>query len=229
MEYLTPEMFTEDGIEKSLELDIKRKETLEYQLEDLRSQTDSIKSTYFKELLVYERMKKQDPNLIPNKDVLNQLKELSRDPRFNEIKSSMDSMSMEIKQIEEKIESAKNKLGGLFKFHDIDVKNYADKYETYIKTRDKEKFVELMEFIFSKEFKNAKLYIKAHWQRNVKIFMMLVEKAPKEFQTVMKYIVEDEIEMAGKHDYEYMKMMNFGPEDLIRYHKLKLNSLAEGN
>jgi len=216
VEYLTPEMFTEEGIEAALADDIKQKETMEFQLENLRKQVDDIKSKYFKELLIFERKKEHNKSLIPDKVVLEQMKSLERESAYKGIKAQMDSLKISIKEIDEKIEENKKQLIGLFKFSTVDIENYLEKFLKYLDSGDKSIFVDLMEFIFKNEFKNKRLYHIVNLQRNIPIFELLIEKAPDEYKWVFYDILEENYKLNNQYEDWYME--EFSVTD--RYHFL---------
>lgn len=193
MEYLTPEMFTEEGIELSLESEIKQKETFEYQLNGYQTQIDDIKYTYYKELLVYERKKIQNPNTIPNRVVLEQLKQLENNEIYKDIMSKVNSLKKQIKQIDEKVLKMKSKLVGLFQFKQTDCDNYIIKLDEYFKGTLE--FRELMEFIFEKEFKNKRLYKIVSAQRNYPILEMLLLRAPEYINETFNIILQEQTKL----------------------------------
>lgn len=213
MEYLKPEMFTETGVELYLQADIKQQETLQFQLDNLNSQVDSIKSEYFKELLVYERKKIYNNNLVPDKVVLDQLKKLEKDPTFKNIKAQQDSLKIQIKAIDEKIKKAKNKLVGLFQFHKMDVFNYVSKLNDYFD--GKIDFIEVMEYIFDKEFKNKSLYMIIKLQRNYGMLEFLYKKAPKDVQPIISIMIEEHLRIDAEEDKKNMEM--YGLTTLMDY------------
>jgi ribosomal protein S20 len=223
VEYLTPEMFTEDGINEQLKDIIMQKETLEFQLENLRKQVDDIKSVLYKELLVYERKKIQNPNLVPDVTVLTQLKELERSPEYKDIKARMDSLKIQIKQINEVVESKKIKLNNLFRFHTTDLKNYVKKFELYIDTQDVDKFEELMKFIFEKEFQDRRLYTIINLQRNYPVFNLLMEKVPEMYKTIFGYILREQMKINDEYDYNYRTENNTDVTGVLTHLGNKLN------
>lgn len=217
MEYLTPEMFTEAGIESYLANDIKEQETLQFKLDNLNKQVDAIKSEYFKDLLVYERKKIQNPNLVPDKVVLDQLKGLERESAYKNIKAQQDALKIRIKEIDEKIEKMKAKLVNLFKFRETDVVNYAEKFEKYTESGDKNDFIELMEYIFEKEFQNKRLYHIVNFQRNYKIFDILLEKTPDIYKTLFGYIIGEQAAINDTYDYSFREKYGMDVTGLLRH------------
>lgn len=209
MEYLRPEMFTIDGIMQSLKDIVMQKETLEFKFNNLKKQVDTIKSAYYKDLLIYERKKEQNKNLIPDLNVLTQLKDLERTDDYKRIKASMDDLKIQIKQIDDLIESKKNKLSKMFKFHSVDLKNYTLMFEKYLNTKNKLHFEELMATIFEKEFQDRRLYILVKLQRNYEIFNILFEKVPSLYKTVFSYILQEQVNLDSIEDEENFEKYGF--------------------
>ena len=203
MEYLKPEMFTEDGINKQLKETIMQKETAEFQYNTLRKKVDEIKAVMYKELLVYERKKEHNKHIIPDVIVLSQLKELERSPEYKEIKASMDSLKIRIKNLSNIIESKKSKLNKLFKFHRVDLLNYVKKFQQYLNTKNKDIFIDLMKDIFEKEFQSRKLYTIVNLQRNYPIFNILLEKVPNDYKTIFGFILREQLRINDEYDYNY--------------------------
>ena len=80
MKVYTAEMFTVEGVEE-ISKELKQQlETIEYTYNYLLSQIESVKKDNFKELYVYETLKKTNKNLIPDINVLTQYKVYVKKP-----------------------------------------------------------------------------------------------------------------------------------------------------
>jgi hypothetical protein len=206
VEWIVPEMFTEEGIREHYSDIIKQKETAEFKLTQLTIQVDEIKKMYFKELFVYERMKETNPNLVPNVNVLKQLKELERDPTYKDIKMQQDGLKLEIKRFDEILKKAYDSLDKNFKFDTINYKIYLNMMNDYIDGDEKTTFENVMEEVFGNEFGDKKLYKKVALQRGYDVINLLVEKAPDEQKTFFKYLLEWQMEMDTEKDLEYIEL-----------------------
>jgi len=216
MEFHTREMFLSESVESLFADELKRKETLEYKLKFLNDQIADVKKEHFHELFVYETMKKTNPKLIPNKNILIQIKSLERNPTFLEYKKESEEMALEIKKINNIIEKKINETNKNFSFEPYNLKKYGSLMEEFLKEKSEILFDRMMEFIFNIEFNDEILYKKLRIEKNYDVFNLLIEKSPVEYQPMFKYMIEQ----IKVYDYQHeQKLISLGiikePEDII--------------
>ena len=161
-------------------------------------------------------MKKTNPKLIPNKNILIQIKSLERNPTFLEYKKESEEMALEIKKINNIIEKKINETNKNFSFEPYNLKKYGSLMEEFLKEKSEILFDRMMEFIFNIEFNDEILYKKLRIEKNYDVFNLLIEKSPVEYQPMFKYMIE-QIKVYG-YQHE-QKLISLGiikePEDII--------------
>ncbi len=181
MEIYTRDMFTDSGVKVILEPLYTQLEIVEFNHNYILNQIDSVKKEHFKELYVYETMKKTDKSLIPNITVLTQFKTLERDPTFLDFKKQLEITKKEITDLNNQINKALEAVSRNFSFTVYNLKRYLDLQAPAI--YDEAAMTTLMEEIFNYEFNDKSLYLKLRWTRAYHIFGLLVEKSPSDWQS----------------------------------------------
>ena len=228
MEFHTREMFLSESIKDLFVDDLNRKETLEYKLKFLNDQIINVKKEHFNELFVYETMKKTNSNLIPNKEILIQIKSLERNPTYLGYKRETEEMALEIKKIDNMIEKKVNEASKNFSFISHNLLKYGDLMEDYLNNKSEVLFNQMMEFIFNIEFNDKILYRKLRIEKNYDIFNLLLEKAPTDYQPMFKYMILE----IQYYDYQYeKKLISMGiikePQDIVIQMFVDHNKLLE--
>jgi len=216
MEFHTREMFLSESVKNLFVDELKRKETLEYKLNFLNKQIVSVKKEHFHELFVYETMKKTNPDLIPNKDILIQIKSLERNPTFLEYKKESEEMASEIKKINNIIDKKIIETNKNFSFKPYNLQKYGSLMEGFLEEKSEILFNQMMEFIFNIEFNDKILYKKLRIEKNYDVLNLLLEKAPLEYQPMFKYMIKQ----IQEYDYQHeQKLISMGiikePEDIV--------------
>ena len=109
MIYYTPEMFDINSIKKLNPELVMQRETLEFKLQQYQNNFDSFKKMYYMDLFVYERKKEHQPNIIPDKKVLQQIKTLENDDAVKEFRQNIEQLKREISNIENTLKNQATK------------------------------------------------------------------------------------------------------------------------
>lgn len=205
MRIVTREMFDLEFINSKFAEEIKQKEILEFKLNEIESQIIEIKKKYFNALFVYETMKKENPTLVPNKDVLVQIKTLERDENYLKYKEQIDGYKSEIKKITTLLDKERKRLETLFSFKKANVKKYMNLIEKYLTTYSEYDFDKLFEEIFNNEFNDKILWYSVKWLRKYDILELLVEKSQGDDKFIFRGIIDAFDEFFTRFDSEYFK------------------------
>jgi hypothetical protein len=182
-----------NGIKEQLEKLKQEKEINEYKFNKMREKVDEIKSKYFKELLVFERMKEHNPSLNPDFKVLSQMKELETDEMYKKIKQQMDYLKSEIKRIDKEIKKIEKQKNELFKCKNPSVyHNILKKITKGYSTIDELEMVinELAKEIANRELGMITLAPYLKWYVPDDYFEYLIKKCPKDYQPIMRDIYD---------------------------------------
>jgi len=204
--------FTISGLTTILAPLIKERESITFQLDKLESQINNIKKESFKDLYVYETMKKTDKALIPNKDVLVQIKMLERNSTYIEFKKIIEIYKKQLKDVDFQIEYKKKQTANNFSFESINYDKYLTMFDNVLQTEDTKLLDNLMLEICNNEFNNKKLYWDLKWTRNYSVFLLLVENAPQEYRPLIQYILDYRKIFDDLFDDDYFKL---NPNDTL--------------
>ena len=189
MKYYTPEMFEPANLETLLKPLFMQKETWEFQLNIYQSKFDEFKKLNFPEMLVFERKKEQDPTLIPDKQILQQFKEIEKEPAVVSFKKSITKLKRDIRNIDQEIANETKRLNDMFSFRDKNYEIYVEYLNRYY--MGKSTFTDLMELVFTNEFNDKKIYYEVAGLRNLPILNLLVQKSPLKFRDIMRNMYEE--------------------------------------
>ena len=182
--------FTLEGIPTKFSPLLSTIETDEYEYNFILTQIDDIKKQSFKELYIYEQMKKTDKTVKPNIMVLSQVKSLERDVTYIEFTKKLYSLKNKIKIQKQEIEKHKIKLSTLFTFTDYNLKKYLDLATIYYDDSSEYNLDILMEEIFNNEFGSKTIYYDVRWSMQLDIFLLLLKKSPQDYQSFFKDILQ---------------------------------------
>ena len=188
MEIYNREMFTTDGIEQSVQPLRAQLETAEYTYNYLLSQIDAVKKENFKELYIYETLKKTDNTIIPDVTVLTQFKSLEREPTFLEFKKELEVSKKEIKLLNNQINSGFKRISAMFTYTEYNLHRYVSMFDLGI--TNPEAMHLLMHEICKYEFNDSAIYLKLRWTRGYNVFGLLVEYAPPKWRSFFKDIID---------------------------------------
>lgn len=213
MIYYSPDMFELTFLDETLKPIYMQKETIEFKLKQFQTNFDSFKRINYESLLIYERKKNQNPNIIPDKIVLQQLKALEDDVSVIEFKQTIDKLTRDLKNINTTINNEYKKINNLFEFKEKNLQRYLVELNQFF--NGSLTFNELMEDIFNNEFNNKKLYYELAAQRIYDVLFLIVSKAPQEWQHTLKIIfdqmhsefVKEEIKIIEEFKCDYKKTM----------------------
>lgn len=213
MIYYSPDMFELTFLDETLKPIYMQKETIEFKLKQFQTNFDSFKRINYESLLIYERKKNQNPNIIPDKIVLQQLKAIEDDIAVIEFKQTIDKLNRELKNINTTINNEYKKINDMFEFKEKNLQRYLVELNQFF--NGGLTFNELMEDIFNNEFNNKKLYYELAAQRIYDVLFLIVSKAPQEWQHTMKLIfdqmhsefVKEEIKIIEEFKCDYKKTM----------------------
>ncbi len=213
MIYYSPDMFEITHLDEKLKPLYMQKETLEFKLQQFTTNFDMFKKINYSELLIYERKKSQNSNIVPDKIVLQQIKALEDDKSVIEFKQIIDELTRDLKNINTTINNEYKKINDLFEFKEKNLQRYLIELNQFY--TGGLTFNELMEDIFNNEFNNVKLYYELAAQRIYDVLFLIVSKAPKEWQHIMKNIFDqmhgeftkEEIAIIEEYNADYKKMM----------------------
>lgn len=206
--------FNVDKIEEKYPELFMQKETLEFQLDQYQKNFDSFKKMFYEAMLVYERKKVQNPNLIPDKVVLQQIKALENDPAVKEFRQSIDKLKRELKNVTTQIDNLVGKITKMFEFKEQNCMKY---FTAFNEVLNKKLDIDLlMEDIFNNEFNDRSLYYELKYARNYEVIGLMVLNAPASWNTLMNDIMKQLMIMDTIKQIEIMNiyMMNYP----IEYH-----------
>lgn len=213
MIYYTPEMFDIRMLEETLKPSYMQKETIEFKLKQFQTNFDTFKKINYEELLIYERKKELDSNTIPSKVVLQQIKLLETDDAAKEFKQIISSFKRDLKNLTISIDNEYRKINDKFSFTEKNLKRYLTELNKFY--NGEIQFNELMEDIFNNEFNEKQLYYILASQRIYDVLFLIVEKAPTEWQHIMRLIydemyyefIKEEISFVQEFGDDYNKIM----------------------
>ncbi len=182
-------MFDKHNIKELLKPVSIKKETLEFQLGVYRDKFDIYKKFNFPELHLYEKKKETNQNIIPDKIVLQQFKEIEKEKDVTEFRKVITSLKRDINEIDVKIQNETKKLNSLFTFSDFNYSIYVDQLNRYYAT--KLSFNALMELIFANEFGDKKIYYEVAGLRNLKVLYLLYKNCPLKCRDIMMIVYEE--------------------------------------
>ena len=211
MKIYKKEDFLLDNINDIMMLYITELETLEFKYNMLNDRVVTIKKQIFHELFLYEQMKINDKNVIPNKIVLSQYKLLEKDENYLRIKSEIEQYKLKIKNINKLIDDKSKYLNALFKFDRLNYLKYIDMFDMVLNDNNTIKLDLLFEEIFNNEFLDKTLYYNIKWTRNYDVFNLLVEQAPEEMRSIMQYIINYRYMQDTQFDYEFIPIVEDNP------------------
>ena len=189
MKYYTPGMFEPDNIETLLKPLFMQKETWEFQLGIYQEKFDTYKKVNFPEMLIFERKKEQDPSLIPDKHILQQFKEIEKEPAVVSFRKTITKLKRDIRNIEQEIANETKRLNSMFSFKDKNYEIYVEYLNRYY--LGKCTFTDLMEIVFTNEFNDKRIYYEVAGLRNMPILNLLVQKSPLKFRDIMRNMYEE--------------------------------------
>lgn len=229
MVYYTPDMFDINQIDKFNKEIIMQKEALEFRLSKFQEQFDGFKKSQYESLLIFERKKKQNPDLMPDLLVLRQMKEIEQDAAVKEFREEIARLEKEIKLIDSELEKKKNKLKNMFQFKALNLEIYYKEFQQYYKSNGS--FEELMKLIFNNEFLDKNLYELVNWQRQYDVLYLLQLNAPEMWKTFFRILLAEQKALNIKYDYEYIQNripseIITDAEDLANHHRVKLAELT---
>ena len=228
MEFHTKEMFTLETLEELFASELLEKETAEFKRDNLLNQIIDIKKKFVPDLYVYETKKIHNPDLVPNKNVLTQIKILEKNATYLTYKAEIESYNRIIRNIDNKIIQAANDMVKKFKFVPYNLKQYIQMFKEFIANKDEYLFDKLMENIFNNEFFDKSLYRKLRIQRNYPVFGLLIEKCPVEYEPLFKYLILQIQQYDIEKEIEYINkgiLVDF--MDIIIQMELEYNELLE--
>ncbi len=187
----TPDIFDVSQLHITFSELFTKKETLEYKLQQYQKAFDAFKSMNFPELLIYERKKEYNKNIIPDKSVLMQIKANESDLAVKEFRQTINVLNKELKEINTLIKKEEFKLQNMFQFKEINLNRYLKTLDMYY--NDSFLFTDLFEDIFNNEFNDKQLYTEINLQRNYSIFNLLILRAPNEWKWLFRNIIDEQI------------------------------------
>ncbi len=203
MIYYTPEMFDINSIKKLNPELVMQCETLEFKLQQYQNNFDSFKKMYYMDLFVYERKKEHQPNIIPDKKVLQQIKTLENDDAVKEFRQNIEQLKREISNIENTLKNQATKIKFMFLYKKINLINYMNDLKLYFD--GKMSFEIIMNDVFKNEFNGMVAYKEIHLQRNNEIMKLLVVKAPDEWKELFEIMYLEELRIQQEYDVRYIK------------------------
>ena len=203
MIYYTPEMFDINSIKKLNPELVMQRETLEFKLQQYQNNFDSFKKMYYMDLFVYERKKEHQPNIIPDKKVLQQIKTLETDDAVKEFRQNIEQLKREISNIENTLKNQATKIKFMFSYKKINLINYMNDLKLYFD--GKMSFEIIMNDVFKNEFNGMVTYKEIHLQRNNEIMKLLVVKAPDEWKELFEIMHLEELRIQQEYDTQYIK------------------------
>lgn len=203
MIYYTPEMFDINSIKKLNPELVMQRETLEFKLQQYQNNFDSFKKMYYMDLFVYERKKEHQPNIIPDKKVLQQIKTLENDDAVKEFRQNIEQLKREISNIENTLKNQATKIKFMFSYKKINLINYMNDLKLYFD--GKMSFEIIMNDVFKNEFNGMVTYKEIHLQRNNEIMKLLVVKAPDEWKELFEIMYLEELRIQQEYDVRYIK------------------------
>ena len=203
MIYYTPEMFDINSIKKLNPELVMQRETLEFKLQQYQNNFDSFKKMYYMDLFVYERKKEHQPNIIPDKKVLQQIKTLENDDAVKEFRQNIEQLKREITNIENTLKNQATKIKFMFSYKKINLINYMNDLKLYFD--GKMSFEIIMNDVFKNEFNSMVTYKEIHLQRNNEIMKLLVIKAPDEWKELFEIMYLEELRIQQEYDAQYIK------------------------
>ena len=203
MIYYTPEMFDINSIKKLNPELVMQRETLEFKLQQYQNNFDSFKKMYYMDLFVYERKKEHQPNIIPDKKVLQQIKTLENDDAVKEFRQNIEQLKREISNIENTLKNQATKIKFMFSYKKINLINYMNDLKLYFD--GKMSFEIIMNDVFKNEFNGMVTYKEIHLQRNNEIMKLLVVKAPDEWKELFEIMYLEELRIQQEYDVQYIK------------------------
>lgn len=203
MIYYTPEMFDINSIKKLNPELVMQRETLEFKLQQYQNNFDSFKKMYYMDLFVYERKKEHQPNIIPDKKVLQQIKTLETDDAVKEFRQNIEQLKREISNIENTLKNQATKIKFMFSYKKINLINYMNDLKLYFD--GKMSFEIIMNDVFKNEFNGMVTYKEIHLQRNNEIMKLLVVKAPDEWKELFEIMHLEELRIQQEYDVQYIK------------------------
>lgn len=203
MIYYTPEMFDINSIKKLNPELVMQRETLEFKLQQYQNNFDSFKKMYYMDLFVYERKKEHQPNIIPDKKVLQQIKTLENDDAVKEFRQNIEQLKREISNIENTLKNQATKIKFMFSYKKINLINYMNDLKLYFD--GKMSFEIIMNDVFKNEFNGMVTYKEIHLQRNNEIMKLLVAKAPDEWKELFEIMHLEELRIQQEYDAQYIK------------------------
>lgn len=225
MQWIDPNIFTVDGITNALNILLKKQETLEYNYSTLRDQINSLKKKQFNNLYVYEQKKQFDQTIIPDKEVLTEIKVLEKDITYINLKKTIETLKLELKNIEQEIKKHYDSLDSMFTFKPYNLKRYINSTKAYFTNKSITNFETIMTDIFNNEFNNKKLYYVVNLQRNYKVFDILIEKAPNEMKPLFKIIKDEQMRINDYYEKWYIKFHKCNIQYFIAHLLSKLHDL----
>lgn len=203
MIYYTPEMFDINSIKKLNPELVMQRETLEFKLQQYQNNFDSFKKMYYMDLFVYERKKEHQPNIIPDKKVLQQIKTLENDDAVKEFRQNIEQLKREISNIENTLKNQATKIKFMFSYKKINLINYMNDLKLYFD--GKISFEIIMNDVFKNEFNGMVTYKEIHLQRNNEIMKLLVVQAPDEWKELFEIMYLEELRIQQEYDVQYIK------------------------
>lgn len=203
MRVYTVDMFNENNIEILFKPILTEKETLEFQLKIYGDKFDSYKKANFPELVLYENKKKHNPNIIPDKLVLAQLKDIEKEPDVQVFRQKISQLTREIKTIENKITSERTKINSMFTFSDYNCEKYINELNKYYHGNCS--FNSLMELIFGLEFLDKIIYYELAYMRNLDVIYLLVEKSPLNMKKTMRNIYDELVSVFKLEEFDLIE------------------------
>jgi len=189
MKYYIPEMFDINNVEGFAADLLLQRETFAFQLNVFETNLNKFKKLHFKEILIYEKQKINNPELRPTKDVLKIIKALETDPSVKIFKQNIARLSREIKNIDTKINNEKIRISNMFKFDEYDVRRFLYTYLDY--KAGTGTFDNLMELVFNTQFNSKRMYYEVAGLRNFDILKLLHSKAPQQWKKVIIFIINE--------------------------------------
>jgi hypothetical protein len=202
MKYYTPDMFDYNKIGEIFKPLYMKKETLEFQMGIYQDKLDTYKKLNFPEMLVYERKKEQNPTLIPDKVVLQQFKELEKEPAISKFNKTITQLKRDIKNIDQEIDNQAKKISNMFSFKEKNYEIYLEYLNRYY--LGVSSFTELMELIFTNEFNDKKIYYEVAALRNMPVLNLLYQRSPVQYREFMRNICD---EAAAYYKLEEIKLI----------------------
>lgn len=225
MKWIDPNIFTNDGITNAIESLIKKQETLNYNYSNLQTQLNNLKKNNFKNLYIYEQKKQFDKTIIPNREVLTELKLLETDTTYKNMKQNLESLKGELKSVDKEIKHYYDSLNNMFSFKPYNLKRYLKLTKEYFTNKTMSNFEAIMTDIFNNEFNNKQLYFIVNLQRNYKVFDILIEKAPDEMKQLFKIVRDEQMKINNYYEKWYIKFHKCDIQYFIAHLLSKLHDL----